>query len=491
MKTALAHRDHDEQYRSRDRNQRSRENRPEREKGRERDHERRSSRRDHDHSGGRSRDQNRRRADEKDSRRPRRSPSRSRQRSPSVTPLHKRPRRLQNWDVAPPGYEGMSAQEVKATGHFPLPGHTTGLGGTSVHPFGLLAQQAIYGAMDPSKVSQGAAGPAAQNASLARQSRRLYVGNIPYGINEESIADFFNATMLEHNITTGSGNPVVTVQINHDKNYAFVEFKAVEEATAAIVFDGMNFQGQPLKIRRPKDYLPPMGQGGEPLPIHVPGVISTNVPDSPNKIFIGGLPAYLNEEQVIELLKSFGELRAFNLVKDTATGLSKGFGFCEYVDPAITDIACQGLHNMELGDKKLVVQRASIGAKMAAPSFGTLGSFPIPPELIPINTHTSEPTTILQLLNMVTPEELQDDDEYQDILEDVGDECSKFGRIVEFQIPKPINGEKVPGVGKVFIRFETKDECSVALRALAGRKFGDRTVVASYITEERFQAQDY
>lgn len=28
------------------------------------------------------------------------------------------------------------------------------------------------------------------------------------------------------------------------------------------------------------------------------GVISTVVPDSPHKIFIGGLPAYLNEDQV-------------------------------------------------------------------------------------------------------------------------------------------------------------------------------------------------
>jgi len=32
--------------------------------------------------------------------------------------------------------------------------------------------------------------------------------------------------------------------------------------------------------------------------VHIPGIVSTNVPDSPNKIFIGGLPSYLNEEQV-------------------------------------------------------------------------------------------------------------------------------------------------------------------------------------------------
>ena len=42
--------------------------------------------------------------------------------------------------------------------------------------------------------------------------------------------------------------------------------------------------------------------------------------------------------QVKELLASFGELKAFNLVKDSATGLSKGYAFCEYVDLTMTDV---------------------------------------------------------------------------------------------------------------------------------------------------------
>ena len=57
--------------------------------------------------------------------------------------------------------------------------------------------------------------------------------------------------------------------------------------------------------------------------MHVPGIVSTNVPDSPDKIFVGGLPPYLDESQVQELLKSFGELKAFNLVRESAAGASK------------------------------------------------------------------------------------------------------------------------------------------------------------------------
>ena len=88
-----------------------------------------------------------------------------------------------------------------------------------------------------------------------------------------------------------------------------------------MAFDGIHFISGPLKIRRPKDY------GGidlsAPAGVHVPGVVSTNVPDSINKIFVGGLPPNLNEEQVQELLKTFGELKAFNLVRENGNGPSK------------------------------------------------------------------------------------------------------------------------------------------------------------------------
>jgi splicing factor U2AF 65 kDa subunit len=93
------------------------------------------------------------------------------------------------------------------------------------------------------------------------------------------------------------------------------------------------------------------------------GVVSSVVSDSPHKIFIGGLPSYLNDSQVKELLQSFGPLRGFNLVKDSTTNVSKGFAFCEYADINITDQAVAGLNGMQLGDRTLVVQRASLGAK--------------------------------------------------------------------------------------------------------------------------------
>ncbi|KAI7884387.1 hypothetical protein K492DRAFT_183411 [Lichtheimia hyalospora FSU 10163] len=472
--------DRDSDYRrssSRRYRDRSRDRRRGRSRSRDRHH--------HHHRSSRRGDDDYRRRRESSPHRRRRSSSR-RDRDENVIPLHKRERKLNNWDVAPAGMEGMTAQQVKQTGLFPLPGQVVGT--RTPQSFAPPSSHAYMADGSRVRVTQGAAGPVALNATLARQARRLYVGQIPFGVDENTMADFFNTTMQQFNTT--NQDAVVSVQINHDKNYAFVEFQTPEQATAAMQFDGITFQNQTLKVRRPKDYQPP---GGEYVDTSSKRVnqredakfnISAAVPDTPNKIFIGGLPIYLNDDQVVELLKSFGELRAFNLVKDPATGQSKGFAFCEYEDPSVTDLACQGLNNMELGEKKLVVQRASVGAHkhdQAAPS--TM--------FMPMVVKEDDATRVVQLMNMVTPEELEDDEEYQDIWEDVAEECGKFGRIIDMKIPKPQSGQPVAGLGKIFLRYETTDDAMTALRALAGRKFADRTVVTSFVDEEHYLADNF
>ena len=263
-------------------------------------------------------------------------------------------------------------------------------------------------------------------------------------------------------------------------------------------FDGILFNGSSLKIRRPKDFQPLPGTAE--TSVYVPGVVSTNVPDGPNKVFIGGLPPYFTEEQVKQLLQVFGELRAFNLVKDIGSANSKGFSFCEFLDPNVTDVACQGLNGMDIGDKKLIVQRASVGSKSGGSGGGSGGGagggLPLmggglqllPPGVI---AGPSEATTILQLLNMVTEAELVDDDEYEDIVADVKDECERFGRVKSVFIPRPSRDGEVRGLGKIFVEFQEVNGCRAAQQGLAGRKFAGRTVVTSFISEDRYHTREF
>lgn len=50
------------------------------------------------------------------------------------------------------------------------------------------------------------------------------------------------------------------------------QFRSVDETTQAMAFDGINFQGQSLKIRRPRDYQPLPGMAETPS-VNVPGRI--------------------------------------------------------------------------------------------------------------------------------------------------------------------------------------------------------------------------
>uniref|UniRef100_A0A8C7FZA9 Splicing factor U2AF subunit n=1 Tax=Oncorhynchus kisutch TaxID=8019 RepID=A0A8C7FZA9_ONCKI len=342
------------------------------------------------------------------------------------------------WDVPAPGFEHITPLQYKAmqaAGQIPA----TALLPTMITPEGL----------PPAPTSVPVVG-----SQMTRQARRLYVGNIPFGITE---------------------------------------FRSVDETTQAMAFDGIIFQGQSLKIRRPHDYQPLPGMSESPS-VYVPGVVSTVVPDSAHKLFIGGLPNYLNDDQVKELLTSFGPLKAFNLVKDSATALSKGYAFCEYVDVNLNDQAIAGLNGMQLGDKKLLVQRASVGAKNAA--LTGMNQTPVTlqvPGLMPTSMASlgGLPTEVLCLMNMVAVEELLDDEEYEEIVEDVRDECGKYGQVKSIEIPRPVDGLEVPGTGKIFVEFMTLFDSQKAMQALTGRKFANRVVVTKYCDPDAYHRRDF
>lgn len=181
------------------------------------------------------------------------------------------------------------------------------------------------------------------------------------------------------------------------------------------------------------------------------------------------------------------------------TNYVQGIAFCEFADPNSTEVALQGLNNMDLSDRKIRVKKASIGATQVA---GVEMGVAAMSMLAGTTSTDSDEGRVLQLLNMVTPDELMDNDDYEgkfgveppcsrpgadlfaEIKEDVEEECSKYGKILDIKIPRPVGGSRQSaGVGKIFVKYEDKESTKKALQALAGRKFADRTVVTTYFPE--------
>jgi splicing factor U2AF subunit len=305
---------------------------------------------------------------------------------------------------------------------------------------------------------------------------------LPADTKEQELISFLNEMMYEMKLTRGVGRPVMSAQLNLKKRYALVEFRTPEEATAAQKLHNVLYRGFKMDIKRPKDYADIVS------PKHTVDITSILVADSPYKIFVGGIPAYLTEEQVIELFQSFGPLRAFNLVKDAGSSLSKGFGFCEYMDTNITDIACQGLNGMDLGGKKLIVQRASQGANKPLPAgtsaSATLHSI-VPTKALTGASSLDNPTNVLLLLNMFDKEDIDEPSDYSGILNDIRSELSQYGAIKKVFIPYPGIDIK-SDLGKAFVHYEKVDDCVDAIKQLAGRRFQDRLIVTAFYPEDKF-----
>lgn len=162
---------------------------------------------------------------------------------------------------------------------------------------------------------------------------------------------------------------------------------------------------------------------------------------------------------------------------------------------------------MELGDRYLVVQRASVGAKPDTP--GMIPNLPydqfpeIPRPIMPAGESNTADARILLMLNMVTADDLTDDQDYGELYEDVKDECANFGVVEDLRIPRPVKKDKskwapgegsagadairqdeAAGVGRVYVKYAEASAAQTALKSLAGRSFGGRSIIATLLSED-------
>jgi splicing factor U2AF subunit len=271
-----------------------------------------------------------------------------------------------------------------------------------------------------------------------------------------------------------------------------------------MALDGALLGGHYIRCRRPKDYHPTAGHTTKQWVIG--DIVSSHVPDGPDKIYLGGLPETITDEQLRQIAESFGKLKAYTLVRDTMTGQLKGFAFFSYQDARVTQDAIKGLNGITVGGKSIVCKlarknefedpQALLNPNNPAYSalISALGGGPVPPPptpfaALPAPAAAALPATpVLVFQNMVTPHELGDAEEYEDILLDIREECSKYGAVATLAMPRPnnITGDQSE-VGKVFVEFVDSGGAAKAQIAMHGRLFASRTIVVSYMSIEEWQ----
>ena len=75
-------------------------------------------------------------------------------------------------------------------------------------------------------------------------------------------------------------------------------------------------------------------------------------------IFVGNLPFRAEQEDIIELFASFGEVTNCSLPLERDTGRKRGFAFIEMADEATEERAIEGLQGTELMGRPLRINKA-------------------------------------------------------------------------------------------------------------------------------------
>ncbi|HEU4472871.1 MAG TPA: RNA-binding protein, partial [Flavisolibacter sp.] len=76
------------------------------------------------------------------------------------------------------------------------------------------------------------------------------------------------------------------------------------------------------------------------------------------KLFVAGLPYDLYDEELVEIFEKFGTIASAKVAIDKETGKSRGFAFVDMPNEEEAREAIDGLNDISLGKKPLVVKEA-------------------------------------------------------------------------------------------------------------------------------------
>jgi RNA recognition motif-containing protein len=76
------------------------------------------------------------------------------------------------------------------------------------------------------------------------------------------------------------------------------------------------------------------------------------------KLFVAGLPYDLYDEELVEIFEKFGTIASAKVAIDKETGKSRGFAFVDMPNDDEAREAIDGLNDISLGKKPLVVKQA-------------------------------------------------------------------------------------------------------------------------------------
>jgi len=335
-------------------------------------------------------------------------------------------------------------------------------------------------------------------------NRELFVGNTPPGTSELLLQHFVNAAMRRAGLCAPHETVVLNARVNN--KFAFVELSSAEAANKCLNLNGIPFLSAYLKISRPSKYVGPTTQAVTWQ--QLTGQDASQVPDPEleklkRELFIGNTTPEMHPAMLTEFLGNAMQQVGLTVAPGnpiTACRVSGKFAFVELRSSEEAANALN-LNNIPCMGTALRVGRPSkyngppeqhgnwedILAKYLSGELQTGQAGSAATEATAAGSSTAQQSRVVELQHMLTTDDLNDPEEYNDILEDTREQCSEFGKLKSVIIPKL--GE--PGATKIFLEYETASDAAAAIQGLQGRTFDGRLVQATCFDETKFANRQY
>ncbi|XP_076887410.1 uncharacterized protein LOC143537550 isoform X2 [Bidens hawaiensis] len=375
-------------------------------------------------------------------------------------------------------------------------------------------------------------------ADPERDQRTVFAYQMPLKATEWDVYEFFSKAGKVRDVRL-----IMDRNSRRSKGVGYIEFYDAMSVPMAIAMSGQLLLGQPVMVKpseAEKNLVQSNASAGGAGGIAGPyGAVE-------RKLYVGNLHFNMTEQQLKEIFESFGPVELVQLPTDLETGQCKGFGFVQFsqLEHAKAAVSLNG--KLEIAGRTIKVSsvtdhvvtqdsgtkasdfddddggylalnaqsRVQLMAKLdrsgiASGLPGTLGvgaplvngsgsildgglpSNGLPPvpvpglaQMVPVTAlePIGTPSECLLLKNMFDPATETEPDFDLDMKEDVGEECSKFGRVKHIYVDKQ-------SAGYVYLRFESVEAASRAQQGMHKRWFAGKMISAIFLQPYEYDAK--
>ncbi|XP_017069671.2 RNA-binding protein 39 isoform X1 [Drosophila eugracilis] len=333
-----------------------------------------------------------------------------------------------------------------------------------------------------------------------RDARTVFCIQLSQRVRARDLEEFFSSV--------GKVRDVRLITCNKTKRFkgiAYIEFEDPESVALALGLSGQRLLGVPIMVQHTQAEKNRL-QSATPA-------FQPKSHTGPMRLYVGSLHFNITEDMLRGIFEPFGKIDAIQLIMDTETGRSKGYGFITYHNADDAKKALEQLNGFELAGRLMKVgnvterldmnttsldtdemDRTGIdlgatgrlqlmfklaeGAGLAVPQAAANALLATAPQPAPVQQQEVAPSIATQcfiLSNMFDPLTETNPTWDVEIRDDVLEECAKHGGVLHIHV------DTTSPTGTVYVKCPGTTTAVLAVNALHGRWFAGRVITAAYV----------